>query len=227
MSVTDKLPRLVILISGSGSNLQSFIDACRQKDSTGKLAAQIAAVISNKPDVKGLTRASEANIPNIVVDHRAFDSRDAFDANLADVIDSFAPDLVVLAGFMRILTPQFVNRFVGRLINIHPSLLPAYPGLHTHQRAIEAGDAEAGATVHFVTPELDGGPAILQARVPVLADDDANSLAQRVLAVEHKIYPIAAQWFCSGRLIMRDGRAVLDNQPLGDSGKIFAQGGER
>ncbi len=120
MSVTDKLPRLVILISGSGSNLQSFIDACRQKDSTGKLAAQIAAVISNKPDVKGLTRASEANIPNIVVDHRAFDSRDAFDANLADVIDSFAPDLVVLAGFMRILTPQFVNRFVGKLINIHP-----------------------------------------------------------------------------------------------------------
>ena len=227
MSVTDKLPRLVILISGSGSNLQSFIDACRQKDSTGKLAAQIAAVISNKPDVKGLTRASEANIPNIVVDHRAFDSRDAFDANLADVIDSFAPDLVVLAGFMRILTPQFVNRFVGKLINIHPSLLPAYPGLHTHQRAIEAGDTEAGATVHFVTPELDGGPAILQAQVPVLADDDANSLAQRVLAVEHKIYPIAAQWFCNGRLIMRDGRAVLDNQPLGDRGKIFAQDSER
>lgn len=225
--MTDKLPRLVILISGSGSNLQSFIDVCNQKDASSKLEAEIVAVISNKPDAKGLTRASDANIPNIVVDHHAFDSRDAFDANLADVIDSFAPDLVVLAGFMRILTPQFVNRFVGKLINIHPSLLPAYPGLHTHQRALEAGDAEAGATVHFVTPELDGGPAILQAKVPVLADDNAISLAQRVLAVEHKIYPIAAQWFCSGRLIMRDGRAVLDNQPLGDSGKIFAQGSER
>ena len=225
--MTDKPPRLVILISGSGSNLQSFIDACKQKDAAGKLEAQVVAVISNKPDVKGLTSAADANIANIVVDHRAFNSRDEFDANLADVIESFAPDLIVLAGFMRILTPQFVNRFVGKLINIHPSLLPAYPGLHTHQRAIEAGDAEAGATVHFVTPELDGGPAILQARVPVLANDDANSLAQRVLAVEHKIYPIAAQWFCSGRLIMKDGRAVLDNEILGDSGKIFAQGSER
>ena len=225
--MTDKLPRLVILISGSGSNLQSFIDACKQDGSAGKLGAQITAVISNKPDVKGLTRAADANIPNIVVDHRAFDSRDEFDTNLADVIESFTPDLVVLAGFMRILTPQFVNRFVGKLINIHPSLLPAYPGLHTHQRAIEAGDSEAGATVHFVTSELDGGPAILQAKVPVLASDDANSLARRVLAVEHKIYPIAAQWFCSGRLIMQDGRAVLDNEILSTSGKIFAQDSER
>ena len=161
-----KKARLVVLISGSGSNLQSFIDACEN----GSLHGEVSAVISNKVGVKGLERAAQADIPGIVIDHRAFDSREEFDENLADLIESFNPDLVVLAGFMRILTPDFVTRFLGKLINIHPSLLPAYPGLHTHQRAIDAGDKEAGATVHFVTPELDGGPSILQARVPVAED---------------------------------------------------------
>ncbi|MGB0669283.1 MAG: phosphoribosylglycinamide formyltransferase, partial [Porticoccaceae bacterium] len=197
----DNKPRLLVLISGGGSNLQSFIDACEE----GSLQAEVVAVISNKAGVKGLDRAATAGIPNIVVDHRAFDSRDSFDQNLGDMIDSFAPDLVVLAGFMRILTPGFVNRFLGRLINIHPSLLPAYPGLHTHQRAIDAGDQQAGATVHFVTPELDGGPSVLQAQVPVLPDDSADILAQRVLDFEHRIYPMAAQWFCQGRLRMTNG----------------------
>jgi phosphoribosylglycinamide formyltransferase-1 len=225
MADTNQPARLVVLISGGGSNLQSFIDACDGDNS--HLDARIAAVISNKPEAKGLDRASQAGIPNIIVDHRAFDSREEFDANLGDVIDSFAPDLVILAGFMRILTPDFVNRFIGKLINIHPSLLPAYPGLHTHQRALDAGDAEAGATVHFVTPELDGGPAILQAKEPVLADDTASSLAARVLTVEHKIYPTVAQWFCSGRLAMKNGQAILDNQILGQTGRTFSQNSER
>ena len=210
-------PRLMVLISGSGSNLQSFIDACTE----GSLQAEVVAVISNKPGVKGLDRAAAAGIPNIVVDHRAFESRDSFDQNLGDMIDSFAPDLVVLAGFMRILTPEFVNRFLGRLINIHPSLLPAYPGLHTHQRAIDAGDQQAGATVHFVTPALDGGPSVLQAQVPVLPDDSADTLAQRVLGFEHQIYPMAAQWFCQGRLRMANGQALLDGKPLPETGVIF------
>ena len=157
MTVGDQpLSKIVILISGSGSNLQSFIDAC----SAGVVDGKIMAVISNRPGVKGLDRASAADIPNIVIDHRAFQSREEFDQHLAEVITSFTPDLVVLAGFMRILTDGFVNQFIGKLINIHPSLLPAYPGLNTHQRAIEAGDSTAGATVHFVTSELDGGPAI-------------------------------------------------------------------
>ena len=219
----DKKPRLLVLISGGGSNLQSFIDGC----ANGSLEAQLVAVISNKAGVKGLDRAAAAGIPNIVVDHRAFDSRDSFDQSLADVIDSFAPALVILAGFMRILTPEFVNRFVGRLINIHPSLLPAYPGLHTHQRAIDAGDEQAGATVHFVTPELDGWPSVLQAQVPVLPGDSADSLAQRVLGFEHRIYPTAVQWFCQGRLRMEQGVALLDGQPLPESGVIFSDGAEQ
>jgi phosphoribosylglycinamide formyltransferase-1 len=211
-------PRLVVLVSGGGSNLQSFIDACAE----GSLNAQVAAVISNKAGVGGLDRAAQVGIPNIAIDHRAFDSREDFDKNLSELIDSFAPDLVVLAGFMRILTPDFVNHFLGKLINIHPSLLPAYPGLHTHQRAIDAGDSEAGATVHFVTPELDGGPSVLQARVPVLADDSAESLASRVLGFEHKIYTAAVQWFCQGRLCMENGNAILDGKSLPEQGVIFS-----
>jgi len=180
-----KKARLVVLISGSGSNLQSFIDACEN----GSLNAEVGAVISNKVGVKGLERAAQADIPGIVIDHRAFDSREEFDENLADLIESFNPDLVVLAGFMRILTPDFVTRFLGKLINIHPSLLPAYPGLHTHQRAIDAGDKEAGATVHFVTPELDGGPSILQARVPVEVGDNADSLEGAYLVMNTRSIP--------------------------------------
>jgi phosphoribosylglycinamide formyltransferase-1 len=219
----DHKPRLLVLISGGGSNLQSFIDAC----AAGSLEAQLVAVISNKAGVKGLDRAADAGIPNIVVDHRAFESREGFDQSLGDIIDSFAPDLVILAGFMRILTAEFVNRFVGRLINIHPSLLPAYPGLHTHQRAIDAGDQQAGATVHFVTPELDGGPSVLQVQVPVLADDSADSLAKRVLGFEHKIYPTAVGWFCQGRLRMENGVALLDGQALPETGIIFSDSAEQ
>jgi len=206
--------RIVVLISGGGSNLQSFIDGCAD----GTLNGDVIAVISNKAGVKGLERAAAAAIPNITLDHNSFASRTEFDVALADVIDSFSPDLVVLAGFMRILTPQFVNRFLGRLINIHPSLLPKYPGLHTHQRAIDAGDSEGGATVHFVTAELDGGPGIVQAQVELLENDTAEDLASRVLVYEHQIYPLAAQWFCEGRLELRDAHVILDNELLPEGG---------
>lgn len=209
--------RLVVLISGGGSNLQSFIDQC----ASGDLNAKIVAVISNNPDAGGLNRAASANIPNLIIDHRNFHSREMFDQALSEMIDSFAPDLVILAGFMRILTTEFVSHFSGRLINIHPSLLPAYPGLHTHRRAIEAGDSEAGATVHFVTSELDGGPSIIQACVPIEKSDNEQSLAAKVLEFEHKIYPKAVNWFCDERLCMEDGIALLDNQPIPSSGIIF------
>jgi phosphoribosylglycinamide formyltransferase-1 len=221
--VHDKPARLVVLISGGGSNLQSFIDASAK----GNLNGKIVAVISNKAGVKGLDRAAAADIPNIAVDHRAFDSREAFDQNLGELVESFSPDLVILAGFMRILTPEFVNRFLGKLINIHPSLLPAYPGLHTHQRAIDAGDTEAGATVHFVTPELDGGPSVLQAKVPIDAGESAESLAAKVLEYEHQIYPTAVQWFCDGRLDMANGVAIMDGKPLPASGINFTKGIEQ
>lgn len=209
--------RLVVLISGSGSNLQAFIDAC----ASGKLNAQIVAVISNQPDVLGLQRAAKADIPAQVLSHRGFPTRLAFDGELADLIDNYHPDLVILAGFMRILTPEFAQRFQGRLLNIHPSLLPKYPGLHTHQRAIDAGDSEAGATVHFVTSDLDGGPAIIQARAPIMVDDTADDLAQRVLGFEHIIYPLAASWYCNGRLQMRDNRAWLDDKLLPETGVTY------
>lgn len=223
MTVGDQpLSKIVILISGSGSNLQSFIDAC----SAGIVDGKIMAVISNRPGVKGLDRASAADIPNIVIDHRAFQSREEFDRHLAEVITSFTPDLVVLAGFMRILTDGFVNQFIGKLINIHPSLLPSYPGLNTHQRAIEAGDSTAGATVHFVTSELDGGPAILQAAVPILPKDTAVDLAARVLIVEHEIYPVVAQWYCQGRVVMDQGKVFHDGIAVGESGLLFSSESE-
>lgn len=206
--------KLVILISGSGSNLQTFIDQC----ASGELDADIACVISNKASAYGLERAQIAGIPTRVIEHQYYPERADFDATLADVIDSYQPDLLVLAGFMRILTPDFVNKFLGRLINIHPSLLPKYTGLHTHQRAIDAGDKEAGATVHFVTAELDGGPAIIQASVAIEPNDDAFSLAQKVLAKEHKIFPMAAQWFLQDRLHLQQDGAYLDNQKLPANG---------
>ena len=223
MTVGDQpLSKIVVLISGSGSNLQSFIDACEERRVDGK----IMAVISNRPGVKGLDRAAAANIPNIVVDHRAFESREEFDQYLAEIINEFTPDLIVLAGFMRILTGGFVNQFVGKLINIHPSLLPSYPGLNTHQRAIEAGDSVAGATVHFVTPELDGGPAILQAQVPILSTDSSAELAARVLVEEHKIYPLVAQWYCQGRIIMNNGIVFHDSVEVEKSGLLFSSESE-
>lgn len=213
----NKRPQLVVLISGSGSNLQAFIDASKN----GSLDADIAAVISNKAGVMGLERADNAGIANEVIDHKQFADRESFDAELADRIESYKPDLVILAGFMRILTPEFVDRFAGRIMNIHPSLLPKYPGLHTHKRAIEAGNTTAGVTVHFVTSELDGGPAIIQAEVPILPGDDEDTLASRVLVQEHQIYPLAAQWFCEGKLSLNDGTPELNGEPLPISGTKF------
>ena len=212
--------KLVILISGSGSNLQAFIDAA----TSGELPANICAVITNRPGAGGLERAANAGIQTAVVDHKQFDSRDAFDAELLNVIDSFTPDLVILAGFMRILGADFVRHYRGRMLNIHPSLLPKYPGLQTHQRAIDAGDAEAGATVHFVTEELDGGPPVLQASVPVQAGDSAELLAARVLEQEHRIYPLAARWFAEGRLKLNGNQAELDGTALPATGFPFHTG---
>lgn len=211
---TSSALRVVVLISGSGSNLQALIDGCQRQD----LPIEIVAVISNRPAVLGLQRAEHAGIPALVVDHTRFDDRSSFDRALMQIIDSYNPGLVVLAGFMRILTPEFTTHYLGRMLNIHPSLLPKYQGLHTHQRALDAGDLEHGVTVHFVTPELDGGPAVIQAKVPVYREDNAQTLAKRVLQREHMVYPLAVKWFAQGRLKMQDRRAFLDNEPLPNSG---------
>ena len=213
----EKRCRIAILISGSGSNLQAFIDA----SANGELDADIVCVISNRADALGLERARAANIDTAVLDHKLFASREQFDAELQQLIDGYAPDLLILAGFMRILTPGFVRHYRGRLLNIHPSLLPKYPGLNTHQRAIDAGDSDAGATVHFVTEELDGGPAVVQVGVPIIAADTAASLAQKILQHEHVIYPLAAQWFAQGRLQLRDNHAWLDDKLLPASGVLY------
>lgn len=200
----QQLP-IVVLISGSGSNLQAIIDASRRD-----LPVEIRAVISNRADAYGLERAKKAGIPCEVLDHKAFADRAGYDTALRRLIDSYDPALVVLAGFMRILSDDFVRHYEGRMMNIHPSLLPKYRGLNTHGRAIEAGDAEHGATVHFVTPELDSGPIIIQARVPVKAGDTPENLAARVLSKEHVIYPQAIRWFAEKRLELRDGKVYLD-----------------
>ena len=189
------MKNIVILISGSGSNMAAIVRHAQTERWETRLGARIAAVISNKKDAKGLVFAQEQGIPTAVLDHKAFDSREAFDAALAQEIDSHVPALVVLAGFMRILTPGFVAHYAGHLLNIHPSLLPAFPGLHTHERAIAAGCKFAGATVHEVTAELDHGPILAQAVVPVLPDDTGESLAARVLTQEHRIYPQAVADF--------------------------------
>ena len=210
MSPEHPLP-VVVLISGSGSNLQALIDG----QLVGRLPIALRAVVSNRADAYGLVRAEQAGIPTRVLSHRDFPSRDAYDEALAELVASFKPGLIALAGFMRILTPAFVARFHGRMFNIHPSLLPKFPGLHTHQRALDAGETEHGATVHFVTDELDGGPAVLQAKVPVLPGDDADRLAARVLEQEHRIYPQTVRWFAEGRLHLSDeGRPVLDGEVL-------------
>lgn len=202
--------RIVVLISGSGSNLQAIIDACK----SGQINGSIAAVISNKADAYGLVRASNDNIATEVLDHKLFASREDYDHALAQLIERFSPDLVVLAGFMRILTPSLVQKFKGKMLNIHPSLLPKYQGLNTHQRAIDANDAEHGASVHFVSEELDGGPVIVQARVAIESDDTAHSLAEKVHLQEHVIYPLVVQWFSEHRLTMEAEHAVLDNQVI-------------
>ena len=210
MTVTDTLP-VIVLISGGGSNLQALIDGA----AAGKLPIEIRAVISNAAGVFGLERAEKAGIETRVLDHRDFPDREGYDQALAGLIERFAPRLLVLAGFMRILTPAFVARFQGRILNIHPSLLPKYRGLHTHRRALDAGETIHGASVHFVTDELDGGPLVLQARVPVKPGDDPDQLAARVLEQEHRIYPQAVRWFAQGRLDLgKDGRPRLDGQAL-------------
>jgi phosphoribosylglycinamide formyltransferase-1 len=206
--------RLVVLISGSGSNLQALIDG----QLNGSLAITIEAVISNQPNAFGLARAAQANIPNLTLNHRDFADRESFDQALIEKIDLYQPDLIVLAGFMRILTPAFVRHYQGRMLNIHPSLLPKYQGLHTHQRALAAGDSVHGVTVHFVSEELDGGPPVIQARVPVLPDDTEESLAKRAQAQEHHIYPMAVDWFARQRLSMIDDRAYLDGETLAPNG---------
>jgi len=209
--------RLVILISGSGSNLQAFIDAIN----AGTLHAEIACVFSNKADVFGLQRAEKAGIPTLVLPHQNFASREDYDHALLTEVQKHEPDLVILAGFMRILTPAFVAPLYGKLMNIHPSLLPKYPGLHTHQRALDNGDSEAGVTVHFVSAELDGGPIIVQARVPVLPEDNADTLGKRVLEQEHTIYPLAAHWFCEEQLRCDQRHAWFDEKILPLSGRNY------
>jgi phosphoribosylglycinamide formyltransferase-1 len=203
------MKNIVILISGRGSNMEAIVRAQQAE----AWPARIAAVISNKPDAKGLAFAASHGIPTAVVPNKEFPTREAFDAALQETIDRFAPDLVVLAGFMRILTAPFVEHYAGRMLNIHPSLLPLFPGLHTHRQALAAGVPEHGATVHFVTAELDHGPAVIQARIPVLPGDTEDSLAERLLAEEHVIYPQAVRLFIEDRLSIVDGEVRIAVTP--------------
>ena len=205
---------VVILISGRGSNMQAIVNA-------GIAGADIKAVISNRPNAAGLAWASEGGITTEVVNHREFANREAFDAALQNSIDAYQPDLVVLAGFMRILTADFCLHYQNRLLNIHPSLLPSFKGLHTHQAAIDAGCKLAGCSVHFVTPELDHGPIVSQGAVPILPNDTADSLAERILSVEHSLYPQAVADFVNNRLHIKDG-IVINQQPASASSKLFA-----
>ena len=209
--------RVAVLLSGRGSNFQSLLNASLE----GSLGGEISLVISNRPGAGGLGIAQDACIETALIDHQCYPTRETFDQDLAGAIDRAHPDLVVLAGFMRILTPEFVARFRRRLMNIHPSLLPLYPGLHTHQRALDNGDSHAGATVHYVTGELDGGPPVLQARVRVNSGDDADTLAARVLEVEHRIFPMAVNWHLSGRLTWHDGSLLKDGAPVPSSGALW------
>jgi phosphoribosylglycinamide formyltransferase-1 len=211
--------RVVALISGSGSNLQALMD-----EAANRGAFEIVAVISNRADAFGLERARRAGIPAEVLDHRDYAGRAPYEAELRTLIDRYAPGLVILAGFMRILTPAFVEHYAGRMLNIHPSLLPKFRGLQTHQRALDADEREHGASVHFVTPELDGGPVVIQARLSIHPGEDAATLAQRVLTLEHVIYPRAVGWFAQGRLRLgEDGRPRLDGAPLLSPIRLDAQ----
>jgi phosphoribosylglycinamide formyltransferase-1 len=211
------MKRIVVLVSGNGSNLQAILDACQQ----GRINGSVAAVFSNKAEAFGLERARAAEVPAHALAAAQFADRTAFDRQLMLEIDAYAPDLVVLAGYMRILSAEFVQRYAGRMLNIHPSLLPKYPGLHTHRQAIENGDEEHGTSVHFVTEELDGGPVILQAKVPVFSDDSEEDVTARVQHQEHAIYPLVVSWFVDGRLAMREGAAWLDGQQLPVEGHAF------
>ena len=207
--------RTLVLLSGSGSNLQTLIEGQQQ----GKLPIDICAVISNRADAFGLVRATDAGIATEWLDHRAYSSRENFDRQLLATIDRYTPELVILAGFMRVLTRCFVRHYKGRMLNIHPSLLPKYPGLNTHQRVLDDGERRHGVTVHFVTEKLDGGPAVIQAVIPILDGDNAGSLKQRIQRQEHRIYPMAVDWFASGRLSMASDTVVLlDGETLPANG---------
>ncbi|MCK4742423.1 MAG: phosphoribosylglycinamide formyltransferase [Sulfuriflexus sp.] len=211
--------QVVILISGSGSNLQAIINASNEND----CPFNIRAVISNRPDVKGLQRANAAGIETLVIDHKQFDGREAFDQELMNRIDSYQPSLVVLAGFMRILTSQFVEHYSGQLLNIHPALLPDFPGLNTHERALESGVEQHGASVHFVTTEVDGGPIVLQSSVPVKTDDTAETLANKVLEQEHIIYPLVIKWYAESRLVLENNKPLFDEKELPATGLQYAE----
>lgn len=202
------MSNIVVLISGNGSNLQAIIDSVKSDAIEGR----ISAVISNRPGVFGLERAAKAGIPAITVDHTKFNSRADFEHALSQTIDQYQPDVLVLAGFMRILSSEFVQHYLGKMLNIHPSLLPKYPGLNTHRRVLENGDKEHGTSVHFVTAELDGGPIIAQRSIHVTADDTEESLQQKIQQQEHKLYPEVVSWLCNGRVQFKDGKAWLDNQ---------------
>ena len=208
------MKRIVVLISGTGSNMQAIQQACED----GKVAGEVVAVISNKASAKGLEKAAAKGIDTEVLSHKEFDSREAYDAELKSLIDSYQPDLVVLAGFMRILTGEFTRHYEGRMFNIHPSLLPKYKGVNTHQRALDAGDTEHGVSVHFVTEELDGGPVVLQAKVPIFEGDTVEEVQARVHEQEHRIYPLVVNWFCQERLKLQGGRVTLDGEVLGAQG---------
>lgn len=212
------MKRIIVLASGSGTNLQAIIDA----DKRNAFAGNVVGVISNVPTAKCLDRAEYHGIKGVAIDHTQYDSREEFEAELTEAVDSFSPDLIILAGFMRILTPVFVDKYLGKLINIHPSLLPKYPGLNTHQRAIDADDEYAGATVHYVTAELDGGPPIIQGKTAIEMDMTAKVLAERILFnVEHLIFPVAVSWFCDNRLRYENGRALLDGNVIDNSGILW------
>ena len=200
--------RGVVLISGSGSNLQAIIDQADNID------LNISCVISNNADAYGLTRANNAGIPCHVIEHTQFNSREAFDQVVSETINQYNPDIVILAGFMRIFTEAFAQQYCGKMLNIHPSLLPKFQGLNTHQRVIDANEKEHGVSIHFVTTELDGGPVIAQSSIPVLEDEDVKSLAARVLVEEHKLFPKVIHWFTQGRLELNNGKAVLDGKAL-------------
>lgn len=208
---------IAVLLSGRGSNFQSLLNASR----ADLLGGSISLVVANRPGAGGLEIAQNAGIETALLDHKGYATREDFDRDLAAAVETVSPDLVVLAGFMRILTSEFVSRFENRLMNIHPSLLPRYPGLNTHQRALDNGDTHAGATVHYVNGELDGGPPVLQARVAVCENDDAETLAARVLEIEHQIYPAAVNWHLTGRLTFKEGVLYKDEEPVPLTGCLW------
>ncbi|AHG75058.1 Phosphoribosylglycinamide formyltransferase [Mannheimia varigena USDA-ARS-USMARC-1296] len=208
------MKKFVVLISGNGSNLQSIID----KQNLGQISGKICGVISNKADAYGLVRAKNEGIPTFVFSRKDYKSNLEMDLAIAEQIERLGAGLIVLAGYMKILTPEFIQRFEGKILNIHPSLLPKYPGLNTYQRAIEAGDSEHGTTIHFVNEEVDAGAVVLQAKVPIYPDDEVEDVMGRVVEQEHQYYPLVVEWFCSGRLVAKEGKAFLDGRELSITG---------